>query len=222
MANVYLQDSTLTAIGDAIRAKAGNTNLLLPSEMPDAITNLPSGGGDVSEFKQQYALMQRVSANSQAAVAEAGLFTSSAKGFTLSIDFAALGYDSGRDFYNRGIVIKWVAQKHINTSTRLYSSSQFICSPMFGLIDNLYLPIMEISAYQSKSSSGTAQGNPVLNIYGIAAKPYYSIDIDTGITYDMSTSFAPGGICYVCSKPALSQSQLVLADDTVQALGRLK
>lgn len=45
MANVYLQDSTLTAIGDAIRAKAGNSNLLLPSEMPAAITNLPSGGG---------------------------------------------------------------------------------------------------------------------------------------------------------------------------------
>lgn len=47
MANVYLQDSTLTAIGNAIRAKAGNTTQLLPSEMPAAITNLPSGGGDV-------------------------------------------------------------------------------------------------------------------------------------------------------------------------------
>lgn len=45
MANVYLQDSTLTAIGDAIRTKAGNSTLLLPSEMPAAITNLPSGGG---------------------------------------------------------------------------------------------------------------------------------------------------------------------------------
>lgn len=222
MANVYLQDSTLTAIGDAIRAKAGNSNLLLPSEMPAAITNLPSGGTDASEIKQQFALMQRVSANSQAAVAEAGLFTSSAKGFTLSIDFAALGYDSGRDFYNRGIVIKWVVQKHTSTSTRLYSSSQFICSPMFGLIDNLYLPLMEISAYQSKSSSGTAQGNPVLSLYGIAAKPYYSINIDTGVTYDMSTAFAPGGTCYVCSNPALSQNQIILADSTVQALGRLK
>lgn len=45
MDNVYLQDSTLTAIGDAIRAKAGNSDLLLPSEMPNAITNLPSGSG---------------------------------------------------------------------------------------------------------------------------------------------------------------------------------
>lgn len=44
MANVYLQDSTLTAIGNAIRAKAGNTTQLYPSEMAQAITNLPSGG----------------------------------------------------------------------------------------------------------------------------------------------------------------------------------
>ena len=44
MANVYLQDSTLTAIGNAIRTKAGNTTQLLPSEMPNAIANLPSGG----------------------------------------------------------------------------------------------------------------------------------------------------------------------------------
>lgn len=222
MANVYLQDSTLTAIGDAIRAKAGNSNLLLPSEMPAAITNLPSGGGDVNEFKQQYALMQRVSANSQAAIAEAGLFTSSAKGFTLSIDFAALGYDSGRDFYERGIVMKWVAQNHTNSSIRLYSSSQFLCSPMFGLIDNLYLPVMEIYATQSKSSSGTAQGNPALTINGIINRPYFSINIDTGVTYDMSSSFALGGVCYVCNNPAYAQKQLILADATVQALGRLK
>ena len=45
MANVYLQDSTLTAIGDAIRTKGGTTAQLYPSEMPAAITNLPSGGG---------------------------------------------------------------------------------------------------------------------------------------------------------------------------------
>lgn len=47
MANVYLQDSTLTAIGDAIRAKGGTTAQLYPSEMPAAITNLPSGGGEI-------------------------------------------------------------------------------------------------------------------------------------------------------------------------------
>lgn len=45
MSKVYLEDSTLTDIANAIRAKAGNTTQLLPSEMPAAITSLPSGGG---------------------------------------------------------------------------------------------------------------------------------------------------------------------------------
>lgn len=48
MASVYLNDTTLTAIGDAIRAKAGNTDMLFPSEMATAISNLPTGGGNVS------------------------------------------------------------------------------------------------------------------------------------------------------------------------------
>lgn len=47
MAKVYLEDSTLTAIGNAIRNKAGTSNLLLPSEMASAIANLPSGGGEI-------------------------------------------------------------------------------------------------------------------------------------------------------------------------------
>lgn len=45
MSKVYLEDSTLTNIANAIRAKAGNSTQLLPSEMPAAITSLPSGGG---------------------------------------------------------------------------------------------------------------------------------------------------------------------------------
>lgn len=45
MSKVYLEDSTLTAIGSAIRDKAGSSDLLLPSEMASAITNLPTGGG---------------------------------------------------------------------------------------------------------------------------------------------------------------------------------
>lgn len=51
MANVYLKDSTLSAIGDAIRSKTGGTGLLLPSQMPAAIQSITtggsSGGGDL-------------------------------------------------------------------------------------------------------------------------------------------------------------------------------
>lgn len=45
MANVLVQDSSLTAIADAIRGKNGTTNTYKPGEMADAIINLPSGGG---------------------------------------------------------------------------------------------------------------------------------------------------------------------------------
>lgn len=51
MANVYLQDSTLTDIGNAIRSKTGNTDLLLPSQMPAAIQSISGGGsGDLPDY----------------------------------------------------------------------------------------------------------------------------------------------------------------------------
>lgn len=54
MAKVYLEDTTLTAIGSAIRDKAGTSNLLLPSEMPSAISAIQAGGGG-SEIKWKMA-----------------------------------------------------------------------------------------------------------------------------------------------------------------------
>ena len=40
-----IEDATLTAIGDAVRAKNGSNDLIKVSELADTITNLPSGGG---------------------------------------------------------------------------------------------------------------------------------------------------------------------------------
>lgn len=54
MSKVYLEDSTLTNIANAIRAKAGNSTQLLPSEMPAAITALPSGGGGGGGIPEYY------------------------------------------------------------------------------------------------------------------------------------------------------------------------
>lgn len=45
MIEYLIQDTTLTAIGNSIRAKTGGTTLLAPSEMPTAIDNIPTGGG---------------------------------------------------------------------------------------------------------------------------------------------------------------------------------
>lgn len=49
MANVYLQDSTLTAIGDAIRQKTGKEALILPKDMPTEIASI-SGGGSATKY----------------------------------------------------------------------------------------------------------------------------------------------------------------------------
>jgi hypothetical protein len=45
MSKVFIEESTLIAIGDSIRSKGGTTALITPLDMPAAITNLPSGGG---------------------------------------------------------------------------------------------------------------------------------------------------------------------------------
>lgn len=45
MSKVFIEESTLTAIGDAIREKNGTTDMVAPLDMATMITNLPSGGG---------------------------------------------------------------------------------------------------------------------------------------------------------------------------------
>ncbi|MBR5559017.1 MAG: hypothetical protein IKU72_02075 [Oscillospiraceae bacterium] len=45
MANVFIEESTMTAIGDAIRAKTGGTGGILPANMPAEIANITTGGG---------------------------------------------------------------------------------------------------------------------------------------------------------------------------------
>ena len=44
MSKVLIENTTMTAIADAIRAKSGKTDGMLPSAMAAEITNLPSGG----------------------------------------------------------------------------------------------------------------------------------------------------------------------------------
>ena len=52
MAKVFIEETTLTAIGDAIRGKTGKTELIDPANMSTEITAIEAGGGggeDVSE-----------------------------------------------------------------------------------------------------------------------------------------------------------------------------
>lgn len=46
MANVLVEETSLSNIASAIRVKNGSTSVYKPGEMAAAITNLPTGGGD--------------------------------------------------------------------------------------------------------------------------------------------------------------------------------
>lgn len=52
MSKVFIEESTLTAIGDAIRGKTGESELLAPLDMPAAIEGIVSGGGDDVDITQ--------------------------------------------------------------------------------------------------------------------------------------------------------------------------
>ena len=46
MANVLVNENTLKAIADAVRARGGTSALMKPGEIPDAVSRIPSGGSD--------------------------------------------------------------------------------------------------------------------------------------------------------------------------------
>ena len=61
MSEYLIQDTTLSAIADAIRAKTGTAEQLTPEQMIAAITNIQSGGGgDDSNYKE---FVERTTAN---------------------------------------------------------------------------------------------------------------------------------------------------------------
>lgn len=53
MAKVFIEESTLTAIGDAIRGKEGSSELVPVTDMATRITDLPSGGSSEEYFSDE-------------------------------------------------------------------------------------------------------------------------------------------------------------------------
>jgi len=47
MAKVFIEETTLTSIGDAIRAKTGGSELIAPLDMADEISGITTGGGGI-------------------------------------------------------------------------------------------------------------------------------------------------------------------------------
>lgn len=54
MSKVMVNESSLSAIGEAIRGKNGTTNTYKPSEMAAAISNIPAGGGNLDFSNLEY------------------------------------------------------------------------------------------------------------------------------------------------------------------------
>lgn len=54
MANVFIEESTMQAIGDAIRAKTGGTEGILPADMPAEIDGIEVGSGGNDAFWDDY------------------------------------------------------------------------------------------------------------------------------------------------------------------------
>ena len=54
MGKVMVNESSLTAIGEAIRGKNGTTNTYKPSEMAAAISSIPAGGGNLDFSNLEY------------------------------------------------------------------------------------------------------------------------------------------------------------------------
>ena len=50
MSNVLIDSTYMTGIANAIRTKSGTQDTYLPSEMPSAINNIPSGGGGAPNY----------------------------------------------------------------------------------------------------------------------------------------------------------------------------
>lgn len=53
MSKVFIEESTLTSIGDAIREKVGTTELIAPGDMPAMISEITGGGsGDLPSAEE--------------------------------------------------------------------------------------------------------------------------------------------------------------------------
>lgn len=201
MANVYLKDSTLTAIGDAIRTKAGNTNKLLPSEMAAAITSLPSGGG-ADELEVIKSLDQHVVVSANGADALKNEHNQ-AYGYVSAptasiIPLAAMGLQGYENFMKNCIYLRWQGTAYAsNTSTMKYSSSvECYVIPALGSYQNRYVYGLMLYAKQQMTSGGSVSSySPFMVLEGLGAnRPSFVLDTVDGTLYSFTHSIGSGSL----------------------------
>lgn len=182
MSKVYLEDSTLTNIADAIRAKAGNSTQLLPSEMPAAITSLPTGGGgggggDIPGYyipipaANEYSL-GKVDSGTPLEYNWIKIPSSASK---KELDVTILGFDSAQDFLNRCVYFAFAGNVYYQTSSSKLRYNKIILPWLrndYSATDASYNTA--ISDFLSKNAGMLAYGTVSAETYGKASTSYDS------------------------------------------------
>jgi hypothetical protein len=146
MAEYIIQDSTLTDIADAIRAKDGSSAPILTEDMADAIAAIPSGGGITPTGTKQISITQNGTTTedvTQYANAEITVNVPSGASlpsviskidggsFTLASDTAGNNHWIS---HNLGVlpkcIIIWTEDSDLRTSTSAVAQRYLLCSTL--------------------------------------------------------------------------------------------
>lgn len=198
MSKVYLEDSTLTNIANAIRAKAGNTTQLLPSEMPAAITSLPSGGGGgIPEYyipipaANEYSL-GRVGSGTPLEYNWIKIPSSASKS---ELDVTILGFDSAEDFLNRCVYFAFAGKVQYTTSSLKLRHNKIILPWLrndYQATDASYNT--PINDFFSKNSDMIAYGTVSTETYGYGLNQSTNHDSNFGPGVQDAADNMPGCI----------------------------
>ena len=179
MSKVYLEDSTLTNIANAIRAKAGNSTQLLPSEMPAAIASLPSGGGG-GGIPGYYIPIPAANKYSLGKVGsgtplEYNWIKIPSSASRSELDVTILGFDSAEDFLNRCVYFAFAGNVYYQRSSSKLRYNKIILPWLrndYSATDASYNTA--ISDFLSKNAGMLAYGTVSAETYGNASTSYDS------------------------------------------------
>lgn len=193
MSKVYLEDSTLTNIANAIRAKAGNSTQLLPSEMPAAIASLPSPGYYIPIPAANEYSLGRVGSGTPLEYNWIKIPFSASKS---ELDVTILGFDSAEDFLNRCVYFAFAG----NVQYKSYGATKLrrnkIILPWlrndYQATDASYNT--SINDFFSKNSDMIAYGTVSTETYGNASTSSTSYDSNFGPGVQDAADNMPGCI----------------------------
>lgn len=155
MADYIIQDTTLTAIADAIREKIGETAALTPAEMATMIAGIETGGG----------LPDGVSALAKGAFVPAIDFTDGSYG-------VAHGLDVVPNFW-----IVFPANEYVGTSWPSVLLEQYFVKKKFTPSNGNARAGTKVIVYSSPSGTGAMTSSNVYTISNACDKTYFYIKL---------------------------------------------